>query len=58
MAGSVAADLGLAGNQNQRWSRPTGAVSESVQQAENAGVSQRNSQKHGSSHGEGDHKGD
>ena len=56
---SVAAALCLGGGQkNERGSRLARAMPEGVQQAENAGVSERNSEDHRSGNGEGDYKRD
>jgi hypothetical protein len=54
----VAADVCLAKHQNWRRLRLAGALSEGVQQAENAGVRERDSKSYGSSDGEGDYKRD
>ena len=55
---SVAAGLCLGWHKNERGSRLAGAMPEGVQQAENAGVSERNSEGHRSGNGEGDYKRD
>jgi len=58
MAVSVTAGLCLGWHKNQRGSRFASALPEGVQQAENAGVSKRNSEDHRSGNGEGDYKRD
>ena len=52
----VAADLRLAKHQNWRRLRLAGALSEGVEQAENAAVRQRDSKSNRSRDGEGDYK--
>jgi hypothetical protein len=48
--------VGLAENKNLRGLRFASALSKGVQQAENAGIRERDSKSHGSSDGEGDYK--
>jgi hypothetical protein len=53
----VAAGVALAMHQNERRTRLLGAVSESVEQGENAGVGERDSQSYRSRDSEGNDKG-